>query len=379
MSSDELRIIPVQSRKELKEFVGLPYQLYRDDPHWIPPLFLERWETIHPKKNPFYRHAQVQLFLAKRKDKAVGRISAQIDKEYEKFHGERVGHFGFFESEDLPYTAQALLQAAEDYLKKNGATRSLGPFSFSINEESGLMVEGYGEPLMTLMPYNPEFYPRLIEGAGYRKVKDLFAWKYEIGEVPRDAAEVAAEVARYPGLSIRTIDMKNFKQDLRKIIDIFNSAWSANWGFVPLTNEEVEKVAKDLKMFINPEVAFLAEVNGNPAAMCVAIPNLFEMIHDLKGRLLPLGIFKLLYRIRKRKYKSGRLMLLGVKKEYRGTILGGLSILLYTEMLKRSLALNHLRWGELSWTLEDNAAVNKGIEFMGGKKYKTYRIYEKKL
>jgi hypothetical protein len=196
---------------------------------------------------------------------------------------------------------------------------------------------------------------------------------------PAMRPEVAEEVARHPGLTVRTVDMKNFKEDLRKIIDIFNSAWSQNWGFVPFTPEEIEKVAKDLKMFIDPEGAFLAEVDGKPAAMCVAVPNLYEMIGDLNGRLFPFGIFKLLYRIRKRRYESGRLLLLGVKKEYRGTILGGLSILLYTEMLKRALEHNHVRWGELSWTLEDNAAINKGIEFMGGKKYKTYRIYEKEL
>jgi hypothetical protein len=188
MSSDELRIIPVRSRKELKEFVGLPYQLYRNDPHWIAPLFLERWETVHPKKNPYYRHANVQLFLAKKKGRTVGRISAQIDQEYEKFHQERVGQFGFFESENDPLVTEALFQAAENFLKENRATRSLGPFNFSINEELGLLVEGYDEPLMTMMPYNPPFYSSLLEGAGYKKAKDLYAWKYQIGAIPRDAA-----------------------------------------------------------------------------------------------------------------------------------------------------------------------------------------------
>jgi len=378
MSSGELRIVPVKSRRELKEFVGLPYSLYKNDPHWIPPLFLERWDTLHPKKNPYYQHAEVQLFLAKRNGRLVGRISAQIDREYEKIHKERAGHFGFFESVRDPQVAAALLEAAEDFLKQKGATRSVGPFSFSINEESGLLIEGFDQPLMTMMPYNPPFYADLISHSGYLKAKDLFAWRYEVGQIPPDAAQVAEEVARYPGLTVRTVDMKNFKADLEKIIEIFNSAWSENWGFVPLTAAEVDKVARDLKLFIDPEGAFIAEVEGKPAAMVVAIPNLYELVAGLKGRLFPFGLFKLFYRIRRKRYRSGRLMLLGVKKEYRGTVLGGLSILLYSELHRRCLS-KHIQWGELGWTLEDNKAVNAGIEFMGGRRYKRYRVYEKIL
>jgi hypothetical protein len=376
--NSELEIVPVRSRRDLKEFIQLPYRLYRNDPHWIPPLWVERYETLHPKKNPFYGHAEVKLFLARRKGSTVGRISAQIDREYEKFHKERVGHFGFFECENDPIVAQALLHAAEEFHRTHGVPRSLGPFSFSINEESGLLIDGFHEPLMTMMPYNPPYYATLLEGAGYRKAKDLYAWKYSVGEIPKDPAEVAESVAQYPGLKVRTLHPKNLREDLGKVMEIFNSAWSENWGFVPLTEAEIDKVAKDLKLFMDPEGAFLAEVDGRPAAMCIAVPNLYELIDGLKGRLFPFGLFKLLWRIKKKKYKSGRLMLLGVKKEYRGTILGGLSILLYVEIHKRGLQ-NRYEWGELSWTLEDNKGVNTGIEFMGGKRYKTYRIYEKNL
>ncbi|MFO1518608.1 MAG: hypothetical protein U1F57_02920 [bacterium] len=378
MLPSELKVIPVESKGDFKRFVRFPYQLYRNDPRWVPPLYLERKEVLSPKKNPYYLHAEVKLFLALRGSEVVGRISAQIDREYEKRHGERVGHFGFFECEDNSETAQALFFAAETFLKNGGAIRSQGPFSFSINEESGLMVEGFDQPFMTLMPYNPLYYARLVEGAGYLKAKDLYAWYYKAGAVPDDAVKLAEEVAQYPGLKLRSVEKKNFKQDLLKIIDIFNSAWSENWGFVPLTEAEVDKMAKDLQLFMDLNGAILAEVDGKPVGMCVAVPNLYDLIGDLKGKLFPFGIFKLLWRIKKKKYKSGRLLLLGIKKEHRKTILGGLSFLLYVEIHRRAHSLGY-EWGELSWTLEDNKSINAGIEFMGGKRYKTYRIYEKSL
>jgi len=378
MPSDKLTIVPVLTKREFKEFLELPYRLYRDDPHWIPPLRMERAEQLNPKKNPYYLHAVVKLFLARRGERTVGRISAQIDHEYEKFHRERLGQFGFFECEDDPEAARALLDSAQAFHRESGAKRSQGPFSFSINEESGLLVKGFDAPLMIMMPYNPPYYAELVEGAGFRKAKDLYAWRYSIGQVPKEAAEVAEIVAQTPGLVVRHVDMKDLKSELEKVMDIFNSAWSENWGFVPLTNEEIAKVAKDLKPILRPAVALLAEVNGEPAAMCIAVPNIYEIIQDLKGRLFPFGIFKLLSRVKRHSYKSGRLMLLGVKKEHRNTVLGGLSILLYAEINKRSIAQG-AEWGELSWTLEDNQKVNAGIEFMGGKKYKVYRIYEKEV
>lgn len=376
MQSSKIEIIPVQSKKELKQFIQLPYDFYKQDKNWIAPLYLERTELLDPKKNPFFDHAKVQLFLAKKNGKIVGRISAQVDDEYEKFHQEKVGNFGFFESENDPKIARALLENAESFVKKLGAKKILGPFSLSINEESGLLIDGFDKPMMTMMPYNPPYYPALIEQAGFKKAKDLFAWYYEAGDLPEAPLQIANEVAKYPGLTVRPIGKKTFEEDIEKIMQVFNSAWSSNWGFVPLTPKELKKAAKDLKLFMDPEMAFLAEVNGNPAGICLAVPNLYELIRGLNGKLFPFGIFKLLWRVKKRKYKSARLMLLGVKKEYRGSILGGLSVLLYIEVHKRGLKQGY-NWGELSWTLEDNEKINAGIEFMGGKKYKTYRVYEK--
>jgi len=378
MPRDKLKIIPVQSRRELKTFIKLPYRLYQKDPHWIPPLYLERKEAIHPKKNPFYQHAAVQLFLALKGNQPVGRISAQIDHEYEKFHGERVGHFGFFESEDDPEIARGLFERAEAFLRQEHAPRILGPFSFSINEECGLLIEGFDKPLMTMMPYNPPYYASLIEGSGFHKVKDLLAWYYKVGDIPEGPTKIADSLAKHPGLVVRPLNKKRFREDLGKIMEIYSSAWSKNWGFVPPTPAEVDKIAKDLKVFMDPEVAYLAEIDGKPAAMCLAIPNLYELVKGLHGRLFPLGIFRFLWRIKRRKAKNGRLMLLGIKEEYRKSTLGALSILLYVEIHRRCLRQGY-DFGELSWTLEDNQEVNMGIEFMGGKRYKTYRVYEKKL
>lgn len=377
-SHAEIEIIPVHSKKDYKDFIGLPYRLYKDDPHWIAPLYVERAEVLNPKKNPYYEHALVQLFLAKRKGKVVGRISAQIDFEYEKLYKSRLGQFGFFECENNAEISNALFESAENFLKENGAHRIQGPYNFSINEECGLLIDGFQEALMTLMPYNPPYYAELIEKRGYKKVKDLYAWKYLIGEVSKEALEVSEQLKHYPGLQVRSINMNDLENDLQKIIEILNSAWSENWGFVPFTPSEIHKMAKDFKLIAKEDGVIIAEIEGNPIAMCVTLPNLYEAIHDLKGRLFPFGFLKLLWRTKKMHYQSGRLLLLGVKKEFRSSVLGGLSILLYAEIHKRALA-GGMKWGELSWTLEDNKSVNTGIEFMGGKRYKTYRLFEKQF
>jgi hypothetical protein len=379
MPPAELRVFPVQTKKHFRQFLALPYRLYRGDKNWVPPLYLERREALHPKKNPFYHHAEVQLFLAQRGKEIVGRISAQLDREYEKRYGEKLGQFGFFECENDPEAAQALLNAAESFARNHGASRCMGPFSFSTNEECGLLVSGFESPLMTMMPYNPPFYADLLELCGYQKAKDLFAWHYSTDEIPPEAAKVARDVAQYPGLKLRSIDLKHFERDIQIIFEVYTSAWSENWGFVPLTAEELKKTAKDLKHFIDPDGALIAELEGRPIAICVAVPNLYDLIAGLKGRLFPFGFVRLLWRIKRRKYKSGRLMLLGIAKEQQGSMLGGfLSVLLYVE-IQKICRDRGFRWGELSWTLEDNHKINSGIEFMGGKRYKTMRIYEKNL
>ncbi len=372
-------IRPVQTRREVDRFIKLPWKIYKNNPAWIPPLLLERKQFLNPKKNPYFEHAEVQLFLAERDGEVVGRISAQIDHLHNRTHKEQTGFFGFFESVEDFEVSSALIEEASAWLRNQGMKTLRGPFSFSINEESGLLIEGFEYPPYILMPHNPPYYSNLLEQSGLKKVKDLYGWNRDVfSPFPEEVYGIIEEVKKYPGLKIREVNPKDLKKDVQIIVDVFNSAWSQNWGFVPLTEHEVQKMADDFKLILDPHVALIAEVNGLPVGICVGLPNLNEAIRDLNGRLFPFGFLKLLYRVKRRKIKSGRVILLGIKKEYRGSVLGALSVLFYVEIGQRGRARG-FRASELSWTLEDNEKINRGIELMGGERYKTYRIYEKSL
>lgn len=373
---------PVKSRRDLSRFILLSWKIYRNDAAWIPPLLFERKQALDRKKNPFFEHAEGELFLAERGGETVGRIAAHIDRLHNEIHGEKTGFFGFFESipdQQGQEVSKNLLDQAASWLRQRGMKTMRGPFSFSINEECGILVDGFEHPPMILMGHNPPYYPRLLEEYGMKKVKDLYCWRYDpLKPIPEGALQIAEEVRRHPGLTVREVDLQNFEHDVRIIQDVFNSAWRKNWGFVPLTEKETTKATEEFQKILDPRIALIAEVDKKPAAICVALPNINEAIRDLDGRLFPLGFLKLLYRLKCHRIRSGRLMLLGIKEEYRGTILGGLSVLLYVEIRRRGLERGY-RMGELSWTLEDNQKINAGIEFMGGERYKTYRIYEKEM
>lgn len=375
-----LTIRPVEGRSDLKKFIRLPWKIYQGDPAWVPPLLKERRDFLNPQKNPFFEHADIALFLAERDGEPVGRISAQIDHLHNRTHREQTGFFGLFESINDPETAACLFDNAAGWLKARGMRAIRGPFSFSINEEAGLLVEGFEHPPFLLTAHNPRYYPDLLERWGLKKLKDLYAWRYDSSRpVPEMAAQIAEETRKIPGLIVREVDPRNLEKDIRILVDVFNSAWRQNWGFVPLTENEIRKAAQDFKTILEPKLALIVEIGGVPAAISLALPNLNEAIKDLNGRLFPFGIFRLLYRIKRKKIRSARLILLGVEKQFRKEVLGqGLSVLLYTEKHRRSGELGH--WGgELSWTLEDNQKINLGIELMGGERYKTYRVYEKSL
>ncbi|HBF11841.1 MAG TPA: N-acetyltransferase [Deltaproteobacteria bacterium] len=374
-----IQILPVQSKKDFKKFLHFPWQIYKNDPVWVPPLLVEEKKKFFQKTNPFFEHGQAQLFLATKNARIVGRISAHIDLLHNKTHNEKTGFFGFFECINDVVVSRALLDTAAQWLKNKGMDKIRGPFNFSINDETGFLVKGFEYGPFILTPHNPAYYPELVVESGFSKIKDLFCWKYDSKRpVPEVSQQIADVVHAYPGLVVRHVDMKNMERDVRIIIDVFNSAWSKNWGFVPLTESEIKKAVQDFKMILEPSIALIAEVNGVPAAISLAIPNMNEAIKDLNGRLFPFGIFKLLYRLKMKKIYSSRLVLLGIKKEFRSDVLGALSVLLYTEMHKSSQKLKH--WGgELGWTLEDNEKINRGIAMMGGDCYKIYRVYEKKL
>lgn len=376
---DSLTVSPVWSRRERRDFIKLPWKIYKNDKAWIPPLLVQEKQRFNRDKNPFFEHGEGEYFICKRNGVPVGRISAHIDYLHNERYDEKTGFFGFFESENDPNVAKALLNTAAQWLRSRGMNRIRGPLNFSINEEAGLLVDGFDHAPVIMTNHNLPYYVDLLETWGLHKVKDLYCWRYDPqSEIPEPAMQIADEVRKYPGLVVREVRRESLEADTRILIDVFNSAWKKNWGFVPLTEKEIQKAVEDFKTILEPKIALIAEVEGKPAAICVSLPNLNEMIADLNGRIFPLGFLKLLYRIKRRKYQSGRLIMLGVKEEYRGSALGGLSVLLYTEIHRRAKALGFLM-GELSWTLDDNQKINFGIEMMGGKKYKTYRLYERNI
>ena len=344
----------------------------------MPPLLRLQRELFSPKRNPFFQHADVCLFLARRDGEVVGRISAQIDREHNRYHDERTGFFGFFECVHDPDVAAALLATAEEWLCERGMERVRGPLNFSINGEVGLLVEGFDSPPQILMPYTQRYYLDLLEGCGYDRVQDLLAWRWQSQPVPEGPARMVRELRARPEISVRIANMKRFDEEVRTILDLYNEAWSENWGFVPATEAEARQMSSDLKFLADPHIVPFVEIDGRPAGVALAVPNLNEAIHDLDGRLLPFGFIKLLWRLKVRRPKTGRLLLLGVRKEYRTRRYAGLAYLLCDEIYHQARKRGY-EWAEFSWTLEDNHIINSLITKIGCTHYKTYRIYEKSL
>ena len=370
-------IVPISNKNFLKAFIRFPNRLYQSDPNWVPPLESERRDFFNPKKNPFFKSGEAQLFLAMENEKCVGRISAHIHRRHLERHKDAAGFFGFFDSAPDKNAATALVEAAADWLRSKGMQKMRGPFNFTVNDEVGVLVDGFDTPPSVMMNHNFPYYGPLLETTGLKKIKDLFAWDYVVGEISEPAKELAEATRAYPGLSIRSFDKKHFDSEIRRMMEMFNEVWSQNWGFVPMTEEEIRHAAKQLKPIIDPHMAFFVFVDNDPAAFSVCIPNINEAIQDLNGKLLPFGFLKLLWRL-KRGLKSARLCLMGIRKPYRGGALGALSVLMNVEIHRRGVQRGY-KHAELSWTLEDNERINKGIEFMGGRRYKTYRIYEMPL
>lgn len=369
----------VENKKGLKAFIRFPSEIYKNDPTWVPPLEFERKDFFNPKKNPFFREGEAVLFLAEREGKPVGRISAQIHHGHLERYNDATGFFGFFESVNEESVALALIEKAKEWLRSKGMKKIRGPFHFLMyDNEAGILIEGFETPPSIMMGYNPPYYKNLMERAGMQKATDTFMWKYSIGDIPEPAMQLDEVTRSYPGLTLRSFNMKKFDEEVRLMMKIFNEAWAENYGFVPATEPELRYVAKMLRPIIDPNVAFFAFVNEDPAAFSVCLPNIHEAIHDLNGRLLPFGWAKLLWRLKVKRLSSIRLCLMGIRKPYRGSKLGALSVLMNTEMHARA-AKRGYKTAELGWTLEDNFRINRGIEFMGGKKNKVYRIFEQNL
>ena len=366
-------------RKVRKDFLDVVDSIYARDPQYVRPLDMDVEDRLNKKKNPFFDHGDASAWVAYREGRPVGRISASLDRTHLEVHRDGAGFFGFFDTIDDDEVGGALLDRAAEWLRGHGIERIRGPFSLSINEECGCLIDGFDTPPMMMMPHHLPYQAGLIERAGFEKCRDLYAWDYDVGRVPPRAQRAHDEIAAMPEVVSRPIDMKRLHEDVHQMLAVFNDAWGDNWGFIPATEREMVKTAEDMRIIAMPAITRLVFIDGEVAAVALALPNLNELIHDARGKLFPLGALKLMWRLRVRGPRSGRLMLLGIRKKYRGVRrYAGLSAYLYAE-LNQAGHLAGLRRAELSWTLEDNAAVNAGIRMMGARIYKTYRIFERQL
>ena len=383
MTESEITVRPVDSRADLRAFLDMPEVCHGDDPVWVPPLEMMVRDQLNPKKNPWFGHGEAQLFLAERNGAPVGRISAQIDRSHLDLRNDTTGFFGFFESINEQPVADALFHGAETWLKEKGMTRVRGPFSLNINEETGLLIEGSESPPRMMMGHAPPHYQILVETAGFEKARDLYAYL-----TPMDTALpykylklLQRSIDRNPELTFRHLDPKNYDRDIRILVDLFNAAWADNWGYVPLTEEDAHHMAKEFKLILIPELVWFAFYEDEPAAMAVALPDLNEMIADLGGRPSLKGWAKLGWRLLTRRSWSSRtrVPLMGVAPRFKQKSLGSVLALMVIGSIRReSLKLN-MPICEMSWVLEDNEPTRHSIESIGGRIYKTYRVYEKAI
>jgi GNAT superfamily N-acetyltransferase len=368
----------VTSRPERKAFIKFQWQIYTDDPAWVPPLIIERKAFLDRKRHPFYKHGDAALFLARKKGDIVGRIMASDDPNYNSVHQSNVGCFGLFESIDDQDVAVALFEAAASWLRNKGRTEIMGPIDYSTNYVCGLLIDGFEFPPTILTAHNPPYYQHLIESCGFTKAKDWYAWWF--ADPSKAVAHLRRLVTRFnthcPAV-IRSANLKTLRQESRRLREIYNQAWEKNWGFVPFTEAEIEFMTQELKPLLVPEFAWIAEIGNEPVGFTLALPDVNVVLRDLNGRLtrfgLPIGLIKLL--LYKKRVEKGRLIALGVIEKYRRAGIAEMLVLRVLEetMIKRGIT------GELSLTLEDNFMINRFLEAIGATRYKTYRIYRKQL
>nr|PZN70382.1 MAG: dATP pyrophosphohydrolase [Pseudomonadota bacterium] len=371
----QITLQPVQDAAQLKRFIRLPSRLYSADPHFVPPLELERLDALRPGKNPYFEHGEAQFFLAVKDGRDVGRISAQVDSLVKE---PDLGFFGLLAAENDPEVFRALFGAAEDWLRRRGRTRVRGPFNLSINEETGLLIDGFDSPPMIFMPHDPRYLAPAVEAQGYAKAKDVIAYLYDVvGGFPEEVMRLVRR-AEGRGIRIRHIDFGRIEEEFHLVMDIFNDAWSQNWGFIPFTRAELTHMAKGLKPLLDPAWTAVAEYDGKAVGFAILLPNLNEVIRDFNGRLLPFNWLKMLLRL-KRGVRTGRVALMGVRRSFNGGLVGGMVPLALIHSLQKNARPKGMEWAELSWILEDNLPMRRMIEALGAKGYKTYRVYEKTL
>ncbi len=369
-----IKIEKVNTHTARKKFIKFPWKIYSGDPNWVPPMIIDIKERLDRKKNPFFEHAEMDLFLAYKDGKIVGRIAAILDESHNHTHEEKVVFFGMYESIDDDDVARALLDQAVAWGLERGMNTLRGPMNLSLNDECAFLVEGFDSPPVFMMTYNPPYYPELMEKSGLIKAKDLLAYRMQKGhDIVQKVEAIVAKVEKSTNYTLRTVSKENLDNDIEKIRKIYNEGWEKNWGFVPWTDKEIDHMAHKLKQFADWDIVILAEYKGKPAGFALSLPNYNEVLIKMNGRLSPLGILKFM---RGRKKITGvRAIVFGILKEHR---MSGLSYLLYWHMEQNSLKKGYT-WAETSWTLEDNEAINRFAVSIGGRIYKTYRIYEKKI
>jgi GNAT superfamily N-acetyltransferase len=372
---------PVESRRDLGRFIKLPWRLYRNEPRWVPPLISERRRFLDPARNPFFEHAEAQYFLAWRNGEPVGRISAHIDETFNEFQGNEWGMFGFFESENDPEVAGALLGAAERWLRDRGRDLMVGPMDFTTNDECGLLIEGHQDIPLIFEGWHHPYYEGLIEGQGLTKAMDLYMWHLTLDDVDEKGGfhpmihAAAAKMESEHNVTIRPMRKRDFEAELGRFLEVYNAAWERNWGFVPLNAKEVRYRAKDLKPVLSENWAWIAERDGEVLGAALSLPDVNVCLARMNGRLLPLGWAKFLYY--RRKIDHVRVFALGVKPEHQH--LGIAAALYMAHVASAADDRDAISWGEMGWILETNEAMNRAMEGMGGKIVKRYRVYESPL
>ena len=366
------KLVKIETRQDLDRFIRLPWKIYKDQSCWVPPLIQERKTFLNPDINPFFEHAEVDLFLAMDDNSSpVGRIALIHDRNYQEIHSESVGMFGMFESVDDSNLSRFLLDKAYQWCEERRYTRLMGPMNFSTNHECGLLIEGFDSPTMFGIPYNPEYYGKHFEAWGLRKAKDLVALRLDLIKIPDYLMRTVAKLKKRDHFNVRPLDMGRFEEEVSILWDIYNSAWSMNWGFVPMTRKEFEFSVKKMKPIIHPEFCLIAEVKGEPAGFSLAIPDVNQVLKGMDGSLFPFGWARFLWN--KNKIDAYRVLTLGVKKKFRRL---GIDAWFYYETYRLFLE-KKVQWCEMSWLLEDNKSILEPMYRIGGTIYKKHRIYER--
>jgi len=371
---NDIRIETVETKKALKKFIKFPWKVYQNDANWVPPLIMEVKDKLDRKRNPFFEHAEMSLFLAYKEGHIAGRIAAIIDANHNSRHKEKIVFFGMFECFDDSDVSKALLNSATAWGRERGMNVLRGPVNLSLNDECALLIEGFDSPPSIMMPYNPPYYMDLLERYGLSKARDLYAFQMKKGYIAKGKIRsVIDRIKDKTSLTLREVDLKHIIRETQSIAYIYNEAWKHNWGFVPWTQPEMDHTAKNLKQFADPHLILFAEDKGRPVGFAFALPNYNEIFKKMKGKLFPFGI--LIFLLQRKKVKGMRVLVFGILDQYRNT---GISYLLYKRLEENAIREGY-QWCETSWQLEDNEAVNRFTESLGGKIYKKYRIYEKTI